>query len=109
MPHTDVTAVHDLIDHGQLREAMRRCSGPVLPDSQAPAVVRLREETRAQLRTAVIERGDPVLLLERAQDADCHDDIVLWRACLAALPPGSPRRAGVVAHLDQLDQELGGG
>jgi hypothetical protein len=109
MPRTDVSAVHDLIDHGQLREAIRRCPGPVLPASQAPAVVTIREELRAHLRTAVIERGDPALLLERTQDADCHDDIALWRACLAALPSGSPRRAGVIAHLDQLDRELGGG
>jgi hypothetical protein len=109
MPKTDVAAIHDLIDHGQLREAMRRCAGPVLPDSQAPAVVRLREELRGHLRSAVIERGDSELLFQRAQDPDCHDDVALWRACLAALPTGSPRRAGVVAHLDQLDREFGGG
>jgi hypothetical protein len=61
------------------------------------------------VRAAVIERGDPGLLLERCQDADAHDDVVLWWACLGVLPPDSPRRAGVVAHLEQLDRELGGG
>jgi transcriptional regulator of acetoin/glycerol metabolism len=108
-PSTDVAEVHRLLDTGQLREALRRCPGPVLPDSQSPEVVRLREELRGHVRAAVIERGDPGLLLERCQDADAHDDVVLWRACLGVLPPDSPRRAGVVAHLEQLDRELGGG
>jgi hypothetical protein len=109
VPRTDVAEIHELLDRGQLRAALSRCSGPVLPASQAPDVIRLRDELRAHLRAAVIERGDASMLLQRAQDADCHDDIALWRACLDALPMSSPRRAGVVAHLDQLDQELGGG
>jgi hypothetical protein len=109
VPRTDLAEIHELLDRGQLREALSRCSGPVLPASQAPEVLRLRDELRAHLRAAVIERGDASLLLQRAQDADSHDDIALWRACLDVLPLSSPRRAGVVAHLDQLDQELGGG
>jgi hypothetical protein len=109
LPSTDVAEVHALLDRGQVREALRRCPGPILPSSQAPEVVRLRDELRAHLRAAVIDRGDATLLLERAQDADCQDDVVLWRAALDALPTGTPRRTGVMAHLDQLERELGGG
>jgi hypothetical protein len=109
LPGTDVADVHRLLETGQLREALRRCPGPVLPASQWPEVIRLREELRGHIRAAVIERGDPGLLFERAQDADAHDDVVLWRACLDALPPDSPRRAGVLAHLEQLERQLGGG
>jgi hypothetical protein len=109
LPRTDAVEIHSLLGEGRIREALHRYPGPVLPGSIAPEVVRLREELRGHLRAAVIGSGDPELLLQRVMDPDCHDDVALWQACLDALPGDSPRRAGVLAHLDQLDRELGGG
>jgi hypothetical protein len=103
---TDIAEIHDELDRGQLGRALARYRGPVLPRSDAPDVRRMREELRAHLRAAVLAHQDADLLLSWAQTPDARDDVPVWRACLAALPLGSPRRSAVIGHLTALERGL---
>jgi hypothetical protein len=103
---TDLDEIHGLIDQGRLRRALAGYAGPVLPRSDAPDVRRMRDSLRAHLRAAVLAQLDPDLLLGWAQTPDGHDDVSVWRACLAALPASSPRRSAVLAHLGAVESGL---
>ena len=110
VPRTDVTAIHELLDRGRLREALSRCPGPVLPASQAPEVLRLRDELRAHLRAAVIERGDAALLLQRAQDARLpRRHRALARLPRRAADELAPARPAWLPTSTSWTAELGGG
>jgi len=76
-------------------------TGPLLPGSQAPAVVRLRARLADGLRTALIARRDPDLLADWAHAPWGEDDIDVWRA-LAAIRPTAPVRSRLAA----LESEL---
>jgi hypothetical protein len=96
---TDLDAVRGLLDRGAVGAALDRYPGPVLPRSAAPGVVAARRRTAAALRGAVLRSRRPELLLRWTALAEARDDAAAWQACLEALPAGSPRRAGVAAHL----------
>lgn len=49
---TDIQAVRDLLDAGEVAAALETYTGPVLPQSAAPGVVRVREELGARLSVA---------------------------------------------------------
>jgi hypothetical protein len=106
-PVTDLDEVRGLLDGGRPEAALARYPGPVLPRSQAPAVVRLREDLHQDLRAAVIVRADADALWVLAHRPENEWDVELWRSCLHRLPAGSPRRAVVVGRLTRLDRDLG--
>lgn len=103
---TDLAEVRVLLARGAPARALAVAAGPVLPRSEAPAVVELREEFAMSLRTAVLRAGDPGLLLRYADSALGADDADALRVCLALLPAGSPHRPQVAARLARLDAEL---
>ena len=101
---TDLAA--DFLDADRaLREkdvaaALVAYAGPLLPCSEAPAVVAERHWIDVRLRTAVLESGDPGLLedwLDRvgAEDSDA------WERLARLLPPG-PRRSEALAEARRL-------
>jgi hypothetical protein len=96
---TDLDAVRELLDRGAVGAALDRYPGAVLPRSAAPGVVAARRRLAAALRAAVLGSRRPELLLRWTALPDARDDAAAWQACLEALPAGSPRRAGVAAHL----------
>ncbi|MGW9631411.1 GAF domain-containing protein [Agromyces sp. NPDC055520] len=96
----DAATVMRLIGQGSLRRAFERYQGPVLPASIAPGIVDIREELAGRLRESMLADAAPDLLLAYAEREARHDPEV-WRACLAVLPPRSPKRASVVAHLER--------
>lgn len=104
---TDASEVRDLLARGEVRRAVAAYSGPVLPGSSAPAVVRLRDEVHAAVRATVLESSDADAVLSFADTPHGRDDYEVWQQALHVLPPGSPRRPQVVGHLDLLDRELG--
>jgi transcriptional regulator of acetoin/glycerol metabolism len=104
---TDADRVRELLEQGSVRRALAAYPGPVLPRSEAPVVAEARAELTRHLRAAVLGRGDPELLLEYGRTAAGATDVGVWRAALAGLAAGSPRRAAVTAHLDRLDHDLG--
>ncbi|WP_306738610.1 GAF domain-containing protein [Arthrobacter sp. SX1312] len=102
----DAVQVLSYLHRGAHRMALGIYRGPVLPRSQAPAIVRLRNEVSVLLRDAVLNDGAPETVLQYLALAEAEYDAEAWQLALRVLPPRSPRRAAVVAHVEWLDAEL---
>jgi hypothetical protein len=100
----DAQQVGSLLDRGAHRVALATASGPVLPASLAPGIEAIRFEVRGHLRESLLTDASVDVLLEYAQTDDAADDIEVWTAVLRLLPARSPRRAGVVHHIEQLER-----
>ncbi|MGW1751780.1 GAF domain-containing protein [Streptomyces sp. NPDC002092] len=92
----DVAVVERRLESGAVTAAAAAYTGPLLPGSQAPAVVRLRHRLADALRTALITRCDPDLLADWAHAPWGEDDLDVWRA-LAVLRPTATVRARLAA------------
>ncbi|MFF4357548.1 GAF domain-containing protein [Streptomyces sp. NPDC001604] len=92
----DVAVVERRLETGAVTAAATAYAGPLLPGSQAPAVVRLRHRLADALRTALIARRDPDLLADWAHAPWGEDDLDVWRA-LAVLRPTATVRARLAA------------
>lgn len=103
----DAARVLDLVSNGNLEEALRAYPDGVLPESDAPGVVRLRTRVGRALREAVLGDGALGIVLEYLRRPEAEHDVEAWECALTLLPPRSPRRALVVAHLEQLQSDLG--
>ena len=102
----DASQVLDYLQRGAHRMALNLYRGPVLPRSEAPFIVRLRTEVSSLLREAVLNDGAVDAVLQYLQLPEAADDAEAWTAALKVLPPRSPRRASVVAHVERLEAEL---
>lgn len=89
------------LSRGAHRLALSSYGGPVLPGSEAPAVLVLRDDLHATLREAMLQSAAPDLLFEYAQNW-AEDDEHVWETLLHVLPPLSPKRARVAARLEHL-------
>ncbi|MFJ7071374.1 GAF domain-containing protein [Streptomyces sp. NPDC098781] len=98
---SDVTVVERRLETGAVTAAATAYTGPLLPGSQAPAVVRLRRLLADGLRTALIAGHDPDLLADWAHAPWGGDDIDVWRALAAVRPT-----AAVRSRLAALESEL---
>ncbi|MFI5973705.1 GAF domain-containing protein [Streptomyces sp. NPDC051452] len=98
---SDATVVERRLAAGAFASAAQAYTGPLLPGSQAPAIVRLRERLAGGLRSALIAHRDPDLLADWAHAAWGEDDVEVWRALAAARPA-----AAVRARLAALEAEL---
>ncbi|WP_447035445.1 GAF domain-containing protein [Streptomyces sp. DSM 118878] len=97
----DVDTVERRLGAGAVTAAAAAYAGPLLPQSQAPALVRLRRRLAEQLRAALVDRNDPDLLADWVRTPWGEDDLDVWRA-LAVLRPTPP----VLSRLSALDAEL---
>ncbi|GGI47893.1 GAF domain-containing protein [Agromyces flavus] len=102
----DAARVARLVGQGSLRKAVEQYPGPVLPASTAPGIVELRDELASRVRESLLADASPELLLAWAERDEHRYDVELWRTCLELLPPRSPRRASVVAHLERIESAL---
>ncbi|PZA07070.1 MULTISPECIES: hypothetical protein [unclassified Meiothermus] len=101
----DFLEVTRLLQQGQVRKALGLYRGPLLPGSEAPAVVEQREALEEKLRQAVLASGDPEavwLLAERLAQ-----DLELWERALELLPSGDPRRVLARAQVERLRRDWG--
>ena len=98
---SDVAVVERRLESGAVTAAARGYTGPLLPASQAPAVVRLRRRIADGLRTALVAGRDPDLLADWAHAPWGEDDVDVWRALAAVRPTASVR-----ARLAALESEL---
>lgn len=89
------------IGRGAHRLALASYGGEVLIGSEAPGVLALRDELEATLRESMLQSAAPEVLYDYAQQWAEHD-LQVWETLLQVLPPLSPKRARVVAHLEQL-------
>ncbi|MFI1167218.1 GAF domain-containing protein [Streptomyces sp. NPDC020801] len=98
---SDVTVVERRLETGAVAAAATAYGGPLLPASQAPAVVRLRQRLADGLRGALIARRDPDLLADWAHAPWGEEDLEVWQALAAVRPTATVR-----SRLAALEAEL---
>jgi GAF domain len=103
----DFVTVTRLLAAGQVADALAAYSGPLLPSSDAPGVVRLRRMVENDLRTAVLNSGAPALARTWVNSPWGADDLEIWEAYATLLPTGSPARSLVALRTRQLADEFG--
>jgi tetratricopeptide (TPR) repeat protein len=99
----------DLMEHleqGRVRQALSLYRGPLLPDSEAPAVVELREHIDESLRQAVLASGDHEAMLELAKRTDAQD-LELLEAAERHMPQNDPQSPLLRARIRQIRRDWG--
>lgn len=99
----DAEQVRNYLDRGAHRLALNIYKGAVLPRSAAQEIEGLRTRLAIQLREAILNDASPEVLLTYLQLPEAADDGDAWHCALRVLPPRSPKRAAVLAHLEALD------
>ncbi|MEU8932484.1 GAF domain-containing protein [Streptomyces sp. NPDC048409] len=98
---SDASVVERRLEAGAVTVAVTAYPGPLLPASQAPAVVLLRRRLADGLRAALLARRDPDLLADWAHAPWGEDDVQVWRALAVVRPT-----AVVRSRLAALESEL---
>lgn len=102
----DWMEVQRLIAAGRPLEALREYCGPLLPASDAPAIVEARTLLEESLRRSILTSADPALLAGWLSHPSGGDDLAAARALVAVLPGGDPRRAAATATLSAIRARL---
>jgi hypothetical protein len=102
---SDVAQVCGLLHRGDVREAAARYTGPLLPRSTAPGVIREREALEGWLRQSVMSSGDREALWEWLQTSSGSYDLAAWQRLLANLAFQDPRRSLAASRIAQLRTE----
>lgn len=103
---SDWAAVAARLAADDVASALRLYRGPLLPHSEAPEVVRLRENLHGWLRAMVLADGRQELLVGWTQSRWGGDDLEAWRRQCALLPSRSPLRPRAEATVARLDAEF---
>jgi hypothetical protein len=98
----DFLIVQRLLRAGRAREAAERYAAALLPRSEAPGIVEVRDELDAWVRSAVMIAGDPEALWAWLESASGADDLAAWKRFLSDLDPADPRRPLAVSRLARL-------
>lgn len=104
---TDVEALRAALDSGDVDTAVRLYSGPVLPRSNAPGVIDIRDELRVRLRTAVLRSGEASVLSRWTACAEGRDDSAAWAVYRSTVDRDSPLYAQIEAKIRVLDRRMG--
>ena len=102
----DSGQVLNCLQRGAHRIALEIYRGALLPKSEAPGIIELRDRVSSLMREAVLTDGSAETLLKYAELPEARDDVGVRRAALKLLPARSPKRAAVVADLERLEAEL---
>ena len=103
---SDVRRVEGLLRTGAVREAAEEYPGPLLPGSEAPAIVEAREQLDAWLRQAVMTANDSGALWAWVNAASGRDDLAAWKRLLVGLEFRDPRRSLCAARIGELRRSL---
>jgi hypothetical protein len=103
---TDVRRVEGLLRAGAVREAAEAYSGPLLPWSEAPGVVRAREHLDAWMRQAVMTAEDPDALWAWVNTPAGREDLAAWKRLLPELDFHDPRRSLCASRVGELRRAL---
>lgn len=101
----DAHRVLGFLQRGAHKVALGAYGGPVLPRSDAPGIVAIREELQATLREAMLADASAETLLDYARTDDALDDLEVWTTVLHMLPARSPKRASVVSRIERIEAE----
>jgi hypothetical protein len=96
---SDAARVRALLDRGLTREAAEKYEGAMLPRSEAPGIVRDREELDAWVRQAVMSADDREALWAWVQCSSGRDDLPAWKRLLSQLDFHDPRRSLAAAQV----------
>ena len=99
---SDVRRIEALLAAGDVRDAAAAYPGPMLPGSEAPAVVRDRERLETWMRHSVLTADDPETLWSWVRSTGGASDLVAWKRLLAQLPFRDPRRSQAAAAVQAL-------
>lgn len=102
----DAAHVRVLLDHGSVQEAAELYTGRLLAESEAPGIVRERDELDGWLRQAVLSSGDADVLWAWLQCPSGRDDLAGWKRLLAHLDFLDPRRSLAVTRAAALRDAL---
>lgn len=102
----DFLELMEHLEQGRVRQALTLYRGPLLPDSDAPAVVELREHIDESLRQAVLASGDHEAMLELAKRTD-DQDLELLEAAERRMPPNDPQLPLLRARIRRIRRDWG--
>ena len=105
---SDWAAVSSDLATGNVAAALRGYHGPLLPNSEAPGVVRQRDDLHDWLRAMILSDGRHELLVSWTQARWGAEDLQMWQRQCAVLPASSPLRPRAEAAAARLDAELRG-
>ena len=102
----DARALLGLLQRGAHRAALASWAPP-LPGSDSPGIDAIRRELEVNLRESVLECASADTLYDYARTEAGQNDGEVWATLLRLLPARSPRRASVVARLDEIERDAG--
>jgi tetratricopeptide (TPR) repeat protein len=107
LPFTaDFVELDRALREGRVREALELYHGPLLPESESPFVVELRDYLEETLRQAALTFGDVEVLLSLARKLG--DDLELWEAASQKLSQNDPLLPLAKAHVKRIQRSWGG-
>lgn len=102
----DSLEVARLIAAGHPEKALGAYLGPLLPASDAPAIVEARGLLDESLRRSILTTADPELLARWLVHPSGADDLLAARTLVAVLPAGDPRRGAATASAAAVGQRM---
>jgi hypothetical protein len=99
---SDVARVRGLLHRGAVRAATERYEGPLLPHSEAPGIVREREDLDAWVRQAVMTSDDDEALWAWVECPSGREDLPALKRLLSRLDFRDPRRSHTAARITAL-------
>jgi hypothetical protein len=103
---SDYAEVQREIAAGNPAAALNAYRAPLLPASDAPAIVEARELLEESLRRSVLTTGEPALLSRWLAHPSGRLDLAAARTLVAVLPAGDPRRAAATATAAAIARQL---
>jgi hypothetical protein len=103
----DIGMVRQLLGAGDVRKAAALYPGPVLPRSEAPGVIELRDELEGWTRRAVMASDDLESLWTWLRTPSGGNDMQAWKRFLSSVPPQDGRRGLAAARLERLRSLFG--
>src|SRR6202012_1201879 len=98
----DWSAVAAQLAAGDVAAALRLYRGPLLPQSEAPEVARIRDDLHGWLRATVLASGGQELVVTWTQSRWGAGDLEMWHRQCALLPARSPLRPRAEAMVERL-------
>lgn len=99
---SDIGALRRLLRQGRVAEAAALHVDVLLPRSEAPGVIELREELEAWMRRAVMTADDVDALWTWISSPPGTEDLPAWVRFLSSVPYDDGRRALAAAHVTRL-------
>jgi len=102
---SDIEDLESCLAAGDTRQALELYKGPLLPESEAPGVIRARERIDEAVRQAVIHAGEADLALRLARKFP--EDLELWEAAKELTPKDDPAYPLIRARVRRIRGEWG--